>query len=678
MAHSIAPATQSLEQLCIDTVRTLSMDAVQRANSGHPGTPMALAPLAYLLFTRHLRHNPADPLWMDRDRFVLSAGHASMLLYSVLYLSGYDLSLDDLKQFRQWNSRTPGHPEHGVTPGVETTTGPLGQGVGNAVGFAVAEAHLAAVFNGGGHRPVDHHTFFIASDGDMMEGVSHEAASLAGHLRLGKLIGFYDDNHITIEGDTTLAFSEDVGARYEAYGWHVQHVADGNDLDALDRAILAAKAATDRPSLVVVRTHIAYGSPNKVDTAEAHGSPLGEEEIKLTKQALGWPSAEPFFVPDDALAEWRKCRERGASLQADWRRRYAAFETAQPDRAKELERRYRGELPAGWDADIPSFPPGKPIATRNASEKVLNAIAPRLPELMGGAGDLAPSTKTLMKGSGDFEAGRYAGRNMHFGIREHGMGAVLNGMALHGGILPYGATFLIFSDYMRPPIRLASLMEQQVIYVFTHDSIGLGEDGPTHQPVEMLALLRAIPHMTVLRPADANETAEAWRVAIGHHHGPVAIALSRQNLAVFDRSKLGPASGVARGAYILSEAAGGRPEVILLASGSEVEIVLAAQELLAARKVPTRVVSVPSLELFAREPEDYRDEVLPPSVRRRVAVEAAHPMPWYRWVGDQGEVIGLTRFGASAPFERIYRELGFTPEAVVARVERLLGKRTEE
>jgi transketolase len=548
--------------------------------------------------------------------------------------------------------------------------------MGNAVGFAVAEAHLAAVFNGGGHRPVDHHTFFIASDGDMMEGVSHEVASLAGHLRLGKLIGFYDDNHITIEGDTALAFGEDVGARYEAYGWQVQHVEDGNDLEALDRAIRAAKAAADRPSLVVVRTHIAYGSPNKVDTAGAHGSPLGEDEIRLTKQALGWPSTEPFFVPDDALAEWRKCRSRGAALEVEWQRRYDAFQSAQPDRARELERRQRGELPAGWDADIPSFPAGKPVATRNASEKVLNAIAPRLPELMGGAADLAPSTKTLIKDSGDFEAGHYAGRNMHFGIREHGMGTVLNGMALHGGILPYGATFLIFSDYMRPPIRLASLMERQVIYVFTHDSIGLGEDGPTHQPVEMLAILRAIPHLTVLRPADANETAEAWRVAIGHRHGPVALALSRQNLAVFDRSKLGAASGVARGAYILSEAKGGKPEVLLLASGSEVEIVLAAQEKLAARKVGARVVSVPSLELFERESEAYRNEVLPPGVRRRVAVEAAHPMPWYRWVGDQGEVIGLTRFGASAPYDRIYRELGLTPDAVVARVERLLGRET--
>jgi len=675
MAHSVAPATESLEQLCIDTIRTLSMDAVQQADSGHPGTPMALAPLAYLLFTRHLRHNPANTLWMDRDRFVLSAGHASMLLYSVLYLSGYELSLDDLKQFRQWGSRTPGHPEHGVTPGVETTTGPLGQGVGNAVGFAVAEAHLAAVFNGGGHLPVDHHTYFIASDGDMMEGVSHEASSLAGHLRLGKLIGFYDDNHITIEGSTDLAFGEDVGARYEAYGWQVQHVADGNDIDALDRAIRAAKAATDRPSLIVMRTHIAFGSPNKVDTAGAHGAPLGQDEIRLTKQALAWPSTEPFFVPDDALAEWRKCRDRGAVLEAEWQRRYGAFKGAHPDRAKELERRNRGELPAGWDADIPTFPAGKPVATRNASEQVLNAIAPRLPELMGGAADLAPSTKTLMKDGGDFEAANYAGRNMHFGIREHAMGSVMNGMALHGGILPYGATFLIFSDYMRPPIRLASIMERQVIYVFTHDSIGLGEDGPTHQPVEMLALLRAIPHLTVLRPADANETAEAWRVAIGHRNGPVALALSRQNLAVFDRSKFGAASGVARGAYILSEAEGGKPEVILLASGSEVEIIVEAQKKLAAQKVAARVVSVPSLELFEREPESYRHEVLPPAIRRRVAVEAAHPMPWYRWVGDQGEVLGLTRFGASAPYERIYRELGLTPDAVVARVERLLGRK---
>ena len=674
MAQSPAPATQSLDQLCIDTVRTLSMDAVQRANSGHPGTPMALAPLAWVLFTRHLRHNPANPNWIDRDRFVLSNGHASMLLYSVLYLSGYDLSLEDIKQFRQWDSRTPGHPEFGITPGVEVTTGPLGQGVGNAVGFAIAEAHLAAVFNKEGQRPVDHRTYFFSSDGDMMEGASHEAAALAGHLRLGKLIGFYDDNHITIEGDTDLALSENVCRRYEAYGWHVQYVADANDLDALDVAIRAAQEETGRPSMIVVRSHIAYGSPHTVDTAEAHGSPLGDEEVKLTKQALGWPSLEPFFVPEDALAEWRKCRERGAALESESRRRREAFATARPNEAKELERRLRGDLPAGWDADIPTFPAGKPVATRNASEKVINAIAPRLPELMGGAADLAPSTKTLMKEGGDFEAGNYAARNMHFGVREHGMGSVMNGMALHGGILPYGASFLIFSDYMRPPIRLAALMERQVIYVYTHDSIGLGEDGPTHQPIEMLATLRAIPHLTLLRPADANETAEAWRVAIRHREGPVALALSRQNLSVVDRQKYAAAAGVARGAYILSEALGGRPEVILLASGSEVEIVLAAQEKLAARQVAARVVSVPSLEIFAQQPESYRDEVLPPTVRRRLAVEAAHPMPWYRWVGDQGEVMGLTRFGASAPYERIYQELGFTPDNVVARVEQLLGK----
>ncbi len=673
MAHNVT-STPSLDQLCIDTVRTLSMDAVQRANSGHPGTPMALAPLAWLVFTRHLRHNPANPHWIDRDRFVLSNGHASMLLYSVLYLSGYDLSLEDIKQFRQWDSRTPGHPEFGVTPGVEVTTGPLGQGVGNAVGFALAEAHLAAVFNKDGHRPVDHRTYFFSSDGDMMEGASHEAAALAGHLRLGKLIGFYDDNHITIEGDTALALSENVCGRYEAYGWHVQYVGDGNDIDALDAAIRAAQEETDRPSMIVVRTHIAYGSPNKVDTAEAHGSPLGDEEVKLTKQALGWPSLEPFFVPEDALTEWRKCRERGAELEAEWRRRYDAFASARPQDAKELERRIRGELPDGWDADVPTFPPGKPVATRNASEKVINAIAPRLPELMGGAADLAPSTKTLMKGDGDFEAGNYAARNMHFGVREHGMGSVLNGMALHGGIIPYGASFLIFSDYMRPPIRLAALMERQVIYVYTHDSIGLGEDGPTHQPIEMLATLRAIPHLTLLRPADANETAEAWRVAIRHRDGPVVIALSRQNLSVVDRAKYAAASGVERGAYVLSEARGGRPQVILLASGSEVEIVLAAQEKLAARQVAARVVSVPSLEIFARQPASYRDEVLPPAVRRRLAVEAAHPMPWYRWVGDQGDVIGLTRFGASAPYERIYKELGLTADNVVARVEQLLGK----
>ncbi|HKI95461.1 MAG TPA: transketolase, partial [Gemmatimonadales bacterium] len=504
---AVLSRTSSLDTLCINTVRTLAMDAVQAANSGHPGTPMALAPLAYVLWTKHLRHNPADPHWLGRDRFVLSCGHASMLLYSLLYLTGYDLSLDDLKQFRQWGSKTPGHPEYGHTPGVETTTGPLGQGIGNAVGMAIAAAHLAAVFNRPGEQIVDHRTYFIASDGDLMEGISHEVASLAGHLKLGRLIGFYDDNHITIEGNTSLAYSDDVTERFEAYGWHVQRVEDGNDLKAIDRAIAAAKEETARPSLIIVRTHIAYGSPNKHDTPEAHGSPLGVDEVKLTKENLGWPTTETFYVPDDALAEWRKARDRGEAMQAVWEKRYASYVQSYPDLAKNCVRCMEGDLPEGWDDDLPTFAPGtKPMATRSASGKVLNAIAPRLPELMGGAADLASSTKTLIDGAGDFEAGSYAGRNMHFGIREHGMGAILNGMSLHGGVIPYGATFLIFSDYMRPPIRLAAMMKRRVIYVFTHDSIGLGEDGPTHQPVEMLPALRVVPNLVVIRPSDATET----------------------------------------------------------------------------------------------------------------------------------------------------------------------------
>ncbi|HET7584566.1 MAG TPA: transketolase [Gemmatimonadaceae bacterium] len=680
MADTMAPSAPaqarslSVQELCINAIRILSMDAVQKANSGHPGTPMALAPLAYTLWTRHMRYDPADPEWINRDRFVLSAGHASMLLYSVLYLTGYDLSLDDLKQFRQWESATPGHPEYGYTPGVETTTGPLGQGIGNAVGMAIAEAHLAATFNRPGHEIIDHRTYFIASDGDMMEGVSHEAASLAGHLRLGKLIGFYDDNHITIEGSTDLAFNEDVGKRFAAYGWHVQRVEDANDVDALDRAITQAEGVVDRPSLVIVRSHIAYGAPHAVDTAEAHGAPLGEEEIRFARQNLGWPSEEPFVVPEEALRAWRQCRPRGAELHAAWLQKWGAFAREAPDAVRELERRLARELPDQWDRDIPSFPTDKKLATRAASEKVLNAIAPRLPELMGGSADLAPSTKTLMKDAGDFEAGHYAARNMHFGIREHAMGAVLNGMALHGGILPYGATFLIFSDYMRPPIRLAAIMQQHVIYVFTHDSIGLGEDGPTHQPIEQLAALRVIPHLTVIRPADASETAEAWRVAIAHGDGPVALALTRQNLPVLDRGTLAPAAGLAHGAYILSDTSEPLPDAVLMASGSEVHIVLAAQETLRAHGVSARVVSMPSMELFAAQPAAYRDEVLPPAVRTRVAVEAAHPMPWRQWVGDAGEVIGLTHFGASAPYERLYQEFGLTPDDVVGAVLRLRGR----
>ena len=665
MSATAAPRV-SIEDLAINTIRTLSMDAVQKADSGHPGTPMALAPLAYVLFSRHMKHNPSDPAWLDRDRFVLSCGHASMLLYSSLFLSGYDVTLEDIKQFRQWESRTPGHPEHGYTPGVETTTGPLGQGVGNAVGMAMAEAHMAAVFNREGHRIIDHHTWFICSDGDLMEGVSHEAASYAGHLKLGKLIGFYDDNRITIEGDTDLTYSDDAGKRFESYGWHVQHVADINDLDALDRAITAAKAEDERPSMVVVRSHIGYGSPNRVDTAKAHGEPLGEEEIRLTKKNLGWEWQEPFHVPQEALSHWREASTRGAKAHDEWMARYQEYRSAHPAVASELERRMKRELPSDWDTAIPTFTAdnGK-VASRAASGVVLNALSPKIPELIGGSADLAGSTNTIMKGAGDFEADSYEGRNLHYGIREHGMGSVMNGMALHGGIIPYGATFLIFSDYMRPAIRLAALMHQHAIYVFTHDSIGLGEDGPTHQPIEQLSALRCIPNLTIIRPADATETAEAWRTAIGHREGPVALVLTRQKLGFIDRRKFGDASGVAKGAYVLADSSGGKPQVVLISSGSEVALIIEAREALEAQGVRARAVSMPSHELFEAEDKGYRDSVLPPDVPR-VAIEAAHPMSWYRWVGANGTVIGLDRFGASAPYQRIYDELGLAVDKVVA------------
>ena len=526
----------ALELLCINTVRTIAMDAVQQADSGHPGTAMALAPLAWVLWQRHLRFDPAHPDWPDRDRFVLSCGHACMLLYAVLYLTGYDLTLDEIKQFRQWGSRTPGHSEFGLTPGVEATTGPLGQGVGNAVGMAIAEAQLAALFNRPGHAIIDHHTYFLCSDGDLMEGISHEACSLAGHQRLGKLIGIYDDNRITIDGATDLAFSDDTGRRFEGYGWHVTKVADGNDLAALDRALEEAKRTTDRPSLVIVRTHIAFGSPHKQDTADAHGAPLGADEIKLTKQNLGWPSLETFYVPDEALSAWRRARPHGAKLQSDWRRRWDAYQAAFPDLARELERRLLGRLPDGWDADLPVFGPKDAQATRAASGKVLNAIAPRLPELVGGSADLTGSNNTALKGSSDFTAGDRTARYFHFGVREHGMGAALNGMCYHGGFVPFGGTFLIFSDYMRPSIRLAALSHLRPIYVFTHDSIGLGEDGPTHQPIEQLAALRAIPNMTVIRPSDPTEVVEAWRAAVTHRDGPVALVLTRQKVAEIGRA----------------------------------------------------------------------------------------------------------------------------------------------
>ncbi|HEY1104822.1 MAG TPA: transketolase, partial [Agromyces sp.] len=658
-------STSSIDQLCIDTIRTLSMDAVQKADSGHPGTPMALAPLAYSLFTKHMRHNPADPHWVNRDRFVLSCGHASMLLYSSLFLTGYDLTLDDLKQFRQWESRTPGHPEYGYTPGVETTTGPLGQGVGNAVGMAVAQAHLAARFNREGHDIVDHYTYFICSDGDLMEGVSHEAASFAGHFRLGKLIGFYDDNKITIDGSTDLTFTDDTGKRFEAYGWHVLHLDDVNDLQAIDTVIAEAKAVTDRPTLVVTRTHIGYGSPNRHDTAKAHGEPLGVDEVKLTKQNLGWPSLEPFFIPDGVLEHTRQTREKGKALQATWEKSFAAYRSAFPKEAAELDRRLAGKLPEGWEKALPSFTAENgAVASRAASGTVLNALAAVIPELMGGSADLAPSNNTLLKNVDTFTPETPEGRNMHFGIREHGMGAIMNGMSLHGGVIPYGGTFLIFSDYMRPPIRLACFMRRRVIYVYTHDSIGLGEDGPTHQPIEQLTALRCIPRMTTIRPADATETVEAWRAALLNDEGPTALVLTRQKLGFIDRTKYGAASGVLKGAYILGDAPDGKPKVVLMSSGSEVALALAAYEKLNAAGIAARVVSMPSHEIFARQPQGYRDSVLLPGTKK-VAIEAAHPMSWYRWVGGDGEIIGIDRFGASAPYQTIYTELGLTVDKLV-------------
>jgi transketolase len=660
-----------LDKACINAIRVLSMDAVQKADSGHPGTPMALAPLAYTLWTKHMRYNPSDPSWINRDRFVLSCGHASMLLYSVLYLTGYDLSLDDIKQFRQWESRTPGHPEYGYTPGVETTTGPLGQGIGNAVGMAVAEAHLGAMFNKT-PKVIDHYTWFICSDGDLMEGVSHEAASFAGHLKLGKLIGFYDDNNITIEGNTNLTFSDNTGERFEAYGWHVQHVADVNDIPAIDAAIENAKKVTDKPSLIIVKSHIGYGSPHKQDTAEAHGSPLGADEITLTKKNLGVPSMEPFYVDPEAFGHWRRMQSVGAAYQAGWEKEYFTYKSSYPDLAAEFERRLRGELQDGWEELIPTFTAKDGnVASRAAAGVVLNAIAPKVPELIGGSADLASSTNTIVKGAPSFSADDYSGRNFHFGIREHGMASVMNGMSLHGGIVPYGATFLIFSDYMRPAIRLAALMHQHVVYVFTHDSIGLGEDGPTHQPIEQLSTLRAIPNMVVIRPADASEAAEAWRAALKHRGGPVALVLTRQKLGFIDRDKYASAAGVAQGAYVLADEPGGNPQVVLISTGSEVALVLEAQQRLTGDGIRARAVSMPSMELFARQDQAYQDKVLPPNVKR-VSIEAASTMSWHQWVGPAGIVIGIDRFGASAPYTTLYKELGITVDKLVEAAKSLV------
>jgi transketolase len=644
------------------------MDGVQKAKSGHPGMPMGMAAVAYVLWTRIMRHNPRNPHWPNRDRFVLSAGHGSMLLYSLLYLTGYDLPFEELKRFRQWGSTTPGHPEYGETPGVETTTGPLGQGFGTGVGMAIAARYLAALLNTPELPLFDNYIYAIVSDGDLMEGVASEAASLAGHLRLGNLIYLYDNNHITIEGNTSLAFTEDVSKRFEAYGWHVQEIS-GYDLDAVEKAIRRAQTTSGRPSLISVRTNIAYGSPNKQDTAEAHGSPLGEDEIRLTKKNLGWPAEEPFFVPQEALAVFREAVPRGEKLEAEWRRVLDKLAATKPELYREYETLMNGGCKEGWEAYVPSFiTEPKPLATREASGKVLAAIFPHVTGLIGGSADLAPSTNTYVKGYGDFEADNYAGRNFHFGIREHGMGAILNGMALHGGVIPYGATFMVFSDYMRPSVRLAAMMKLRVIYVWTHDSIGLGEDGPTHQPVEHAAALRAIPGLTFIRPADATETAEAWKAALKHTSGPVALALTRQKLPIIDRTRYAPASGLHRGAYVLAESEGGAPDVVIIATGSEVSPSLGAREILQSKGIRTRVVSMPSWEFFSLQPAEYRESVIPKSARLRVSVEAAVSFGWERWVGEDGLIIGLDRFGASAPYEVLMKEFGFTPEKVAERV----------
>jgi transketolase len=666
-------SASTLDQLCINTIRFLAVDAVQKANSGHPGMPMGAAPMAYVLWTRYLKHNPSSPAWPNRDRFVLSAGHGSMLLYSLLHLTGYDLPVAQLQQFRQWGSKTPGHPEHWLVPGVETTTGPLGQGFGNGVGMAIAEKYLAAHFNRPGHEIVDYRIYAIAGDGDLMEGVSSEAASLAGHLQLDNLIYFYDDNHISIEGSTQLAFTEDRAKRFEAYGWFVQKLDDGNNLDAIDAAIRSAQAQRGRPSIIMVRTHIGYGSPNKHDTAEAHGSALGVEEVKLTKQNLGWPLEPTFLVPEEAHAHFGLAIETGAKAEADWRAKLRAYRQEYPELAVEWDRFTKGELPPGWQARIPTFShTDKPMATRQASGKVLNAISPVLPTLLGGAADLAPSTDTLIKGEKDFYAGSYGGRNFHFGVREHGMGAIINGMAL-SGLIPYGATFFVFSDYLRPSLRLASLMNAHAIYVFTHDSVFLGEDGPTHEPIEQLAACRAIPGLCSIRPADANETGVAWRVAI-EHKGVVALMLTRQVLPIIDRTKYASAEGLKKGAYILADAQNKTPEIILIATGSEVAPTLEAYETLTAEGIAVRLVSMPSWNLFEKQSQSYRDEVLPPAVTARFAVEAGTSFGWDRYVGWHGAVHGIDRFGASAPYKVIAEKLGFTGTHIAKLAHDLLGR----
>ncbi|MDL2275273.1 transketolase [Desulfosarcina sp. OttesenSCG-928-G10] len=655
--------SSTLDELCINTLRTLSMDAVQKANSGHPGAPMGLAAAGYTLWTKILKHNPTNPDWPDRDRFVLSGGHASILLYGLLYLTGYDLGLEDLQNFRQWGSKTPGHPEYGHTPGVETTTGPLGQGIANAVGMAMAECHLAACFNQPGHTIIDHHTYVMCGDGDLMEGVSAEAASLAGHLGLGKLICLYDDNGISIEGPTSITFTEDVKRRFEAYHWQVITVSDGSNPDQIEKALLEAKADTARPSLIMLKTHIAHGSPNKQDTADAHGSPLGDAEIELTKVALGWNEKTPFTIPEAALSVFRQSVKNGKKAEADWKLAYQQYAKAFPDKANAWVNAITRFMPKDWDKALPQFTPAQgPLATRAASGKTLNAAAGIFPSLMGGSADLAPSNNTFMNGSAEFQKGNHEGRNIRFGVREFAMGAILSGLFLHGGIRPYGGTFLVFSDYIRPAIRVAALMKLPVIYVFTHDSVAVGEDGPTHQPVEHLAALRAIPNLTVIRPADATETVQAWKMALSCNDRPVALILSRQNLPILDAAKT--ADGVEQGGYILSDCEG-TPKLILIATGAEVHLALKAQTLLAADGIAVRVVSMPSWEIFESQSQGFRDRILPPSVKHRIAVEAGISMGWERYVGDAGKVIGIDRFGASAPGGTVLKNFGFTPEKIV-------------
>jgi transketolase len=659
-----------LDQLCINTIRTLSLDAVQQAESGHPGLPLGAAPMAYVLWTQFMRHNPANPKWENRDRFLLSAGHGSMLLYSLLHLTGYDLSLDEIKRFRQFGSKTPGHPEYGMTPGVEITTGPLGQGFANGVGMAMGGAHLAAKFNQPDFKILDHYVYAIVSDGDLMEGVASEAASLAGHLKLGKLIYLYDDNHVTIEGFTRLAFSEDVPARFEAYGWHTSTVADGNDLNAIEAAIREAQAVEDRPSLISVKTTIGFGMPS-AGTRKAHSDAPGEEAVRETKRQLGWPEDKKFFIPEEALNHFREAVARGSEQEQKWRESVKQYTQKFPELGGSFDTIMSGDLPDGWESHLPSFEGSKAMATRAASGEVINSLAPHLPMLIGGSADLGPSNNTDIKEGGDFEAGGYQGRIVHWGIREHAMGSTMTGMSLNGGLIPFGGTFMCFSDYMRPAIRLAALSEVQVIYVFTHDSIGLGEDGPTHQPIEHLAALRAIPHLFVIRPADSHEVREAWRIAILRRNLPTALALTRQKVPLIDRSTYASADGVRRGAYILadSEAA----QMILIATGSEVSLALDVRTQLEAEGIATRVVSMPCLELFEQQSAEYRDEVLPPSITARLAIEAGVRQGWDRYVGPAGDVICLDRFGASAPGDVALRELGFNVTNVLDRARRLLG-----